>query len=200
MSQPRQPYFQRPAGLFGIFLIAFVALFGGAFSTQSRLSRGLAGTPVAEQSTTGKAINPLGSQSNPVPIGSTFLIDEGRLRLNTFTRALTADMEALNTFNPDPDPDEEWVILNLTYFCDLPEDQRCDLSRLFFELVGRETTYNNNMVMFLNNEFAGSVPGGGALTGNLGFIINQADVALLLVTDQIGQIYFSTSSISAASP
>ncbi len=108
MNRSRQPYFQRPAGLFGIFLVACVAFFGGTFSTQSRLSRGLAGTPVAEQSTTGKAINPLGSQSNPVPVGSTFLIAEGRLRLNTFTRVLTADMEALNTFNPDPDPDEEW--------------------------------------------------------------------------------------------
>lgn len=203
MSQSQSPYFRRPIGLVGIFFIAFWAFFAAAFFTQpARQNRGLAGTPVAEESTTGKAVNAPGGRFNPVPLGSAFLIGDGRLHVNSFTRAMTEEVEAVNRFNPDPDPDEEWVLLNLAYACDLPEGENCNASNLRFELEGAETIYNNNFVMVLNDEFAGNIPGGGQLTGNIGFIVNQNDEnLLLLVTDPTGQTYFSTTAAAAgASP
>ena len=48
---------------------------------------------------------------------------------------------------------------------------------------GATTTYNDNFVIVLDNEFTGTIAGGDELTGNLGFIISRAEADPLLVSD-----------------
>lgn len=82
----------------------------------------------------------------------------------------------MNFFNPEPDPDEEWVIVNLTFYCDLPSDRICYVSDIVFKLVGDlSIVYEPELFAVIENQFGGSLFGGGQITGNLGFIVRTND-------------------------
>jgi hypothetical protein len=134
-DQPRKPYFQQPAGLIGSLIIFGAALFGGLIYPRiAPPNRAIA--TVSGESTTGKAVNAPGGRFNPIPLGVQFPITSARLQVDSMSRAMNEAVEQMNRFNRDPAPDEEWILLNLTYFCDLPAEQSCDLNTLDFDMEG----------------------------------------------------------------
>ena len=184
-----QPYFRRPVMLIGVAILLLFALMSAFInSSQYRLS-GIATT--AESNTgTGKTIQVAGSQQNPVSVGVPFVVSQGQLRLNSFQRDMSSTVLGMNRFNRSPDRGQEWVLLNLTLYCDLPQDQSCDTSALDFEMRDATTTYNDNFVIVLDDEFTGTIVSGDELTGNLGFIISTAEAAPLLVVIDGGHPYY----------
>jgi hypothetical protein len=195
-DQPQKPYFQQPAGLIGMLVILGAALFGGlVYPRIAPPNRAVA--TVSGESTTGKAVNAPGGRFNPIPLGSPFPITDAHLQVESMTRDMTEVVEQMNRFNRDPAPDEEWVLLNLIYACDLPPDQTCNVDTLDFDLEG-QVIYNDNYVTVLENELAGAVPGGEQVSGTIGFIVDQADTDILLaLNDPTGRIYFLTADAPA---
>ncbi len=191
----KRPYFRKPQMLIGVAILLFLAFMSAFVNSPQLRVTGIATT--AESNTgTGKTINLAGSQQNPVSVGVPFVVSQGQLRLNSFQRDMSSAVLGMNRFNRIPDRGQEWVVLNLTLYCDLPQAQPCDTSALDFEMRGATATYNDNFVIVLDNEFTGTVTGSDELTGNLGFIISttEADADLLLtVIDGSQRYYFATS-------
>jgi len=132
-----------------------------------------------------------GNRSNPHPPGTIQPVIDGRLRVNSIRRNMSATVEGMNVFNIDPDSGEEWVLVNATFHCDLSADEVCTTSLMRFELVGNAgQAYNNRVAAQLDNPFAGEVFGGSSITGDIGFIVTSNDSNLLFAIEQFGQRIF----------
>lgn len=189
---PPAPYFQRPIALVGILLLAGVAIYGGLIYSPPRT---FVSQSVETDEDAGKAVAPLGSRANPLPFGAEFSLVGGRLRVNELQRDMTLAVEAMNSFNRDPGLGEEWIIVNLSFTCDLPADQSCDTNNMLFVIEGEAKVYSSSLMPILDSPLTGLVPGGQQRNGNIGFIVQQTDPALLLVADDaITRVYFQTEA------
>jgi hypothetical protein len=132
-----------------------------------------------------------GSRSVPYPLGQIGAIRDGQFRVNSIIRNATSAIEQMNQFNSDPDPGEEWVIVNVTFQCDLPTDKTCNTTVMQIEMVGDlSEVYSSELFAVIDNKFDGEVFGGGQKTGNIGFIIKQNDSRLLVANNDLGKRTF----------
>ena len=136
-------------------------------------------------------VSEAGNRTNPHPSGTIQNVIDGRFRVNSIRRNMSSTVEAMNVFNVDPNPGEEWVLVNATFHCDLTADEVCTTSLMRFELVGNAgQAYNNRANALLDDSFAGEVFGGSSITGDIGFIVNSSDGNFLFAVDQFGQRIF----------
>ena len=136
---------------------------------------------------------PFGTRNNPYAgLGE---IRDGRFKVNSIQENMTAAVERMNMFNSDPDTGQEWVIANVTFYCDLPADDTCNTSAIDFELVGENgEVYNAELFAVIDDEFGGEIFGGGQITGNVGYIVDSSDSKLLVVINDLGRrTYFRAS-------
>ena len=149
--------------------------------------------PAVEQATNqqNQPVSEAGNRTNPHPPGTIQNVIDGRFRVNSIRRNMSARVEEMNIFNIDPDPGEEWVLVNATFHCDLSADEVCTTSLMRFELLGNAgQAYNNRVAAQLDTAFAAEVFGGSSITGNIGFIVNSNDGNFLFAVDQFGQRIF----------
>ena len=137
---------------------------------------------------------PMGTRSNPYGLGSLGSVRDGRFAVNMIERNATAKVKQMNMFNDDPEPGQEWVLVNVTFYCDLPSDQTCNTSLMQIELVGNlGKVYDTGLLAVIDNEFGGEVFGGGQTTGNIGFIIENSDTNILAAVNDLGdRVFFAT--------
>jgi WD40 repeat protein len=135
-----------------------------------------------------------GSRTDPYSFGSPHEIRDGRLQVNRLRRNMSADVQRMNMFNSEPELDEEWILVNVTFYCDLPADQICNSSAIYFELVGDSgEIYDTELFTVIDNAFGGEIFGGGEVTGEVGFIIKKSDTDLLLIVNDLGdRDFFAT--------
>jgi len=134
---------------------------------------------------------PQGMRENPYQgIGT---VRDGRFQVNSIQRNMSDEVERMNMFNSEPDPGEEWVVADVTFFCDLSSNRTCNTSAIFFEMVGKNgTIYQVERLAVIENAFGGEIFGGGQVTGNVGYIVDSSDGDFLVVINDLGdRTYFS---------
>jgi hypothetical protein len=136
--------------------------------------------------------NAAGTRGNPFPAGSAQEVRDGTFRVNSIRTDMSEEVNTMNMFNVPPETGQEWVLVNVTFNCNLPADEVCTTQLMQFELVGTTgRAYNHQMLAVLDNPFAGEVFGGGTATGDIGFIVDSSDTDLLLVLVDIGRKFFA---------
>lgn len=192
-DQPEQLFY--PAGLVGIVTLLLLAIFGGVIYPQlvnPQVQRLDAPTAVVSM---GKTSRPSGDYANPVGLGKPFNIYSGRLRVNALSRAISQPDLAVDRFNTVPAAGEEWAVVNITFFCEMPGDKTCNTANIHFEITGKEQrAYNAAVIMPLEVSFNGLVKGGESISSSVGTIVKQSDTNLLLVVVENTQkrIHFRT--------
>lgn len=146
-------------------------------------------TPVPTQA-------PRGIRSNPYGIGELGSIRDGRFTVNKIERNATTRVKQMNMFNDDPEPGQEWVLVSVTFHCDLEADKTCNTSLMQLELVGNlGKVYNSQLFAVIDNKFGGEVFGGGQITGDIGFIIDSSDTNLSVAVNDLGdRVFFATGA------
>lgn len=133
----------------------------------------------------------LGTRLNPLPAGDAYEIRDGRFQVNNLQRDMDSEVEQMNMFNLDPEPGQEWVLVNVTFFCDLPAERTCVTSRMYFEMVGDSgEVYDMSIGVVLDDAFGSEVYGGGQDTGVVGFMIQESESDLLFVVKDGGSRTF----------
>lgn len=135
-----------------------------------------------------------GTLTNPLPFGVPSPVQDGRFQVNRLRRGMTEEVQEMNMFNQEPEFNQEWVLVNVTLFCDLPADETCVADHMDLELTGSMgEIYNAEILAVLDDKFGGEVFGGGQITGNVGFIIARDDNNLLLIVkDRGNRTFFAT--------
>ena len=133
----------------------------------------------------------LGSRGNPYPAGEIQEVRDGRFRVNSIRTDMNAAVNQMNMFNQQPSAGQEWVLVDVSFFCDLSSEEVCNISFLQFEIVGTlGRAYNREAIVVLDNPFTGEIFGGGEITGSIGFIVDSSDSELLLVFVDFGRKFF----------
>jgi hypothetical protein len=133
-----------------------------------------------------------GTRGNPYPAGAIQDIRDGRLRVDGIQKDMTSEVRSMNMFNTEPESGEEWVLVDVTFFCDLSTDEVCTTQFMQFELVGTlGRAYNHQSVAVIDNAFGAEVFGGGQATGTLGFIVDSSDNGLMLILVDGGRKFFA---------
>jgi len=139
---------------------------------------------------------PLGtSRTNPHPVNTVGTVQDGRFRINSLRRNMTNAVNQMNMFNEEPGPGQEWIIINASFFCDLDPDKTCNMTLMGFgmDLIGSSgRTYDASLFSVIENSYEGEVFGGGQLTGNLGFIIDQSETGFVLAVN-LKRTFFATN-------
>lgn len=137
-----------------------------------------------------------GTRSNPFTLGSPGSIRDGRLQISSIKRNQSAAVNKMNMFNTKPGSDEEWVLVDVTFYCDLSADKTCNASQIFFELVGLNgEIYQVPPLTVTDNNFGAEIYGGGQTSGLVGFIVKKSDKNLMLVVNDIGtRTFFATGA------
>lgn len=131
------------------------------------------------------------SRSNPHPAGSLQPIRDGRFRVNSIRLNATNAVMSTNMFNTSPDTGQTWVLVNATFHCDLSDDSVCTITVMQFEIVGNSgRAYNHELLAVLDREFSGEVFGGGSITGDIGFIVDNGERGLVLAIIDGGRTFF----------
>lgn len=133
-----------------------------------------------------------GSRALPHPPNGYQYIQDGRFRVNNIRYNMSAHVESVNIFNPDPEVGEEWVLVNATFYCELPADEVCRTNQMRFDLVGDSgRAYQNEVWVDLSEPFADEVFGGGLISGDIAFLVDTSDDNnLLFAVNQFGQRMF----------
>ena len=182
----------RNIGIVVVSLIACILILGilNAVNDDTPPATSRNANATIEQGAT-QQVSEAGNRTNPHPPGTIQNVIDGRFRVNSIRRNMSATVENMNIFNVDPNPGEEWVLVNATFHCDLSADEVCTTSLMRFELVGNAgEAYNNRANALLDDSFAGEVFGGSSITGDIGFIVNSSDSNFLFAVDQFGRRIF----------
>lgn len=139
---------------------------------------------------------PPGTRSNPHGLSALGPIRDGRFTVNRIERNATARVKQMNMFNEDPNEGQEWVLVSVTFYCDLNAEETCNTSLMQLELVGNlGQVYDSEMFAVIDNAFGGEVFGGGQTTGEVGFIIEASDTNLSLAVNDLGdRVFFATGA------
>lgn len=136
---------------------------------------------------------PFGLKENPYPPRAPGSVRDGRMQVNQFQRNQTATIKQINMFNPDPPAGGEWVIVNVTFYCDLSSSQTCNVGMMDLELTGKLGTIYTKGFAVLTSEFTGEAFGGGQVTGNVAFIVNSSDSGFIFIVNDLGnRAFFGT--------
>lgn len=172
-------------------VLAIILVWGASQSRSSSQNRSGSAASSSRATTTPAA----GTRLNPLPAGEAYEIRDGRFQVNNLQRNMDSEVEQMNMFNSDPEPGEEWVLVNVTFLCDLPADRTCVTSRMYFEMVGNSgEVYDRAIAAVLDNSFGSEVYGGGQETGVVGFIVQETENDLLLVVNDGGNRTFFSAS------
>lgn len=134
-----------------------------------------------------------GTRSNPYSLGTAGEIRDGRFQVNNLQRDMTDEVIATNQFNKQPQSDEEWVLVDVTFYCDLSPDETCNVSFMDIELVGSIGSVYKTEFGVIDNRFEGEVFGDGSKTGVIGYIVKSSDTNLLASVNDLGdRTFFST--------
>lgn len=134
---------------------------------------------------------PLGTRGNPYPIGQIANIRDGRYQINGLLRSQDAAVKEMNMFNTEAKSGEEWMLINATFYCDLPADKTCNTTVMAIELVGDQgQVYEHQLLAVLDNSLTGEVFGGGSKTGLIGFIAKSKDANMLVAVNDLGSRIF----------
>lgn len=175
-------------GALFVCLIIAAALYPGSTNpATNRNSLGSSSSNTARSTSAPAA----GSRSNPFSAGMGHPVQDGELRVNGIKFDMDARIQDMNMFNAEPEAGEEWVLVNVTFDCQVSAEDTCVVSLMNFELVGESgTVYDKEIIAVLENDFSGEIFGGGSVTGDLGFIIDSDDTNLLLVVNEFGDRKF----------
>jgi hypothetical protein len=133
-----------------------------------------------------------GTRGNPFPAGSVQEVRDGRLQVNSIRTDMSQAVHSMNMFNQAPETGQEWVIVDVTFNCDISSEDVCTTQFMQFELVGdMGQVYNHQMLAVIDNVFPGEIFGGGQATGSLGFIVDSDDSNFLLVLVDFGRKFFA---------
>jgi len=140
---------------------------------------------------------PANTRANPLPFATPHEVGDTHIRVNALYRDMTDEVLAMNILNPRPDPGDEWLLVNVTMTCDRPPDVTCSTFGYNFDLVGRlGEIYDQPFVSLIYDKFEGEVFGGTSLSGNLGYLVAQADRDFVLLFDNpfdnVAPLYFAT--------
>lgn len=160
-------------------------------------------TPIPSVTPTPAPTNPpptdvLGTKSNPYPSQTEGAIRDGRFRVNRLLVNQADNVNNQNMFNKKPPAGGEYVIVYVTFFCDLPNDKTCNVTAMNFDLVGKiGTVYNYEMFATLHNPFRGEVFGGGETSGDIAFIVNSNDGQYAVAVNDMGnRTFFAANQIN----
>jgi hypothetical protein len=139
-----------------------------------------------------------GSKGNPYPAQTEGAIRDGRFRVNRLLVGQADNVNNENMFNEKPPAGGEYVIVYVTFFCDLPSDKTCNVSAMNFDLIGKMgTVYNVKMFTTLHNPFRGEVFGGGETSGDIAFIVNASDGQYIVAVNDLGnRTFFAANQIN----
>lgn len=176
MSEKRKPVLQRVISVVGLALVVVLCACS---------DRSVTGTPGTASGTAAP-----GTLNNPYRTDGQ--VRDGRFRVNSLRRNMSAEVERMNVINRDPEAGEEWVLANVTFACNVPNDQTCNVSQMNIEMTGRNgEIYTVDWIVDIEGRFNGEVYGGREVTGNIGFVVNQSDSDLkIVVNDWGGRTYF----------
>lgn len=140
----------------------------------------------------------LGTKGNPYPAQTEGSVRDGRFRVNRLLINQTENVKNQNMFNDDPPAGGEYVIVYVTFFCDLPSDKTCKVSAMDFDLVGKKgAVYNIKRFTTLHNPFQGEVFGGGETSGDIAFIVNSEDGQYVVAVNDMGnRTFFAANQIN----
>lgn len=139
-----------------------------------------------------------GSKGNPYPAQTEGAVRDGRFRVNRLLINQADNVNNENMFNEKPPAGGEYVIVFVTFFCDLPGDKTCNVSAMNFDLVGKMgTVYTLKMFTTLHNPFRGEVFGGGETSGDIAFIVNANDGQYVVAVNDLGnRTFFGANQIN----
>lgn len=137
-----------------------------------------------------------GSKSNPYPLQGIGSVRDGRFRVNRVLRNQTSVVKTANQFNEDPPAGGEYVLANVTFFCDLASDKTCTVSLMDLEIVGNSgKVYKKPFSTVLDNPFQGDVFGGGETSGDVAFIVNSSDSNFEVIVNDLGsRVFFAAGA------
>ncbi len=141
-------------------------------------------------------IAPFGLKENPYPLGAPGSIRDGRLQVNAFARNQTAVVKQANMYNDDPPTGGEYVIANVTFYCDLPSSKTCNVTFMDLELTGKlGSVYKNELFVTMNTKFQGEAFGNGQISGDVAFIVNSNDSNFIFIVNDLGnRTFFATGT------
>lgn len=136
---------------------------------------------------------PFGLKANPYPLGAPGNVRDGRVQVNQFARNQTATLKQINQFNDDPPAGGEWVIINITFYCDLSSSETCNVGLMNTELTGSMGTIYEKGYVVLNKSFTGEAFGGGQISGEIAFAVNSKDNNFIFIVNDLGKRTFFTA-------
>lgn len=129
---------------------------------------------------------PLGSaRSNPAPLGTEVDIGSFTLSIGEVVRPANARIAEANTFNSDPEPGNEYLMLVLNATCNKGFDESCSIAPIYeTSLVGSTGVIREPEIFIagIDNMFeSGEMFGGVTLTGWLVFEVAEGETDLILI-------------------
>jgi hypothetical protein len=129
---------------------------------------------------------PVGSaRSNPAPVGSEVVADDMAFKVLSIIRPADDIVLDEDNFNIDPEPGQEYLLVELEITCQESSDEQCNLSSFWNLSVLGSAGVSHDMELMVTG-VEGLLPsvefyGGSTVSGYVPFIVGQDETDLLLV-------------------
>lgn len=124
-------------------------------------------------------------RSNPAPVGSEVLADDMAFVVTGSTRPATDIIMAGNPFNTEPEPNQEYILVNIQITCKKSTDEKCDMFSSSFSVLGSTGISRDPEIIVAGVDglldFNIDFYGGAVVAGSIPFIVEIGETDLLLV-------------------
>jgi hypothetical protein len=135
------------------------------------------------------------SESHPAPVGSGVLVDNMKLVVTGKVRPADSIVAQGNMFTNTPEPDKEYMFVNIGALCQQTADKQCTFDTYNFKALGSDGVPNSffqatgvdGMLKYI------TFNGGAAITGILNFLVAKSgtDIALVYQPASGEALYFA---------
>jgi len=129
------------------------------------------------------------ARSNPAPVGSEVVVDDMAFKVLTTIRPADDLVSAGNMFNSTPEPDQEYVFVEVQVQCKKTIDEKCSLNPDFsIKIIGSDgVQYDPEMFisgvdgLISSTEFYGDA----VISGYIPFIVKESDTGFVMVYEPL---------------
>jgi hypothetical protein len=123
------------------------------------------------------------SRANPVPVGHRQFVDDGiaSIEINSYTPEANDIVMEANMFNDEPTGDQRYILVELTYYCELDPAESCDYNGFRLHALGsRGVVYEEFASGF---QYEAEVFGGGQITVQQAWLVGIEETGFQVFTD-----------------
>lgn len=175
--------------LFTVIALLFVVFVTLACGSSSGVEVNTPSSDDAASTEAPVAAQPGTARSNPAPVGSEVVVDDMAFQILSIVKPADSIVASGNMFNSTPEPDQEYMFVEVQVTCKKSMDDKCIFSPELSTSVIGSKGIDYDAVVFLagvektlsSTEFYG----GAVISGYLPFIVGKEETGFVLVYEPL---------------